>query len=275
MADNQAKQIIFSDLDGTLLDRTTYSYDKALPTIEYLRERGVPIVFCSAKTRVEQEVYQHKLKVFHPFIVENGGAIFIPTNYFSFSFDFQKTLQDYLVIELGTPYEQIRKSLDKIRQESKLQFKGYGDMSIEEIADVTGLDEESARLARSREYTETIMFDAADEEVEKALEKIKQAGLDYAHGGRFYEVMAGNDKGKATSILTGLYRRQWDKVSTIGIGDSLNDLPMLETVDSPVLVQQPEGTWEQINIPQLYKIEGIGPEGWTRAVRELVTNSKD
>jgi len=87
--------------------------------------------------------------------------------------------------------------------------------------------------------------------------------------------MAGNDKGKATSILTGLYRRQWDKVSTIGIGDSLNDLPMLETVDSPVLVQQPEGTWEQINIPQLYKIEGIGPEGWTRAIGELVINSKD
>ncbi|UCH52084.1 MAG: HAD hydrolase family protein, partial [Chloroflexota bacterium] len=70
MVDNQTKLVIFSDLDGTLLDRATYSYDKALPTVDYLRERGIPIVFCSAKTRVEQEVYRRELKVFHPFIVE-------------------------------------------------------------------------------------------------------------------------------------------------------------------------------------------------------------
>jgi mannosyl-3-phosphoglycerate phosphatase len=275
MGENQQKLVVFSDLDGTLLDRVTYSYDKALPTIEYLREKEIPIVFCSAKTRMEQEVYRHKLKVFHPFVVENGGAIFIPTDYFPFSFDFRKTIKGFLVIEFGTPYEKIRESLDKIRQENKLNFRGYGDMSIKEIAGLTGLDEESAELASKREYTETIIFDATDKEVEMALQKIKQGGLDYAEGGRFYEVMVGNDKGKATAVLIGLYRRLWGKVTTIGIGDSLNDLPMLSTVDSPVLVQKPEGVWEQISLPQLYKIEGIGPEGWIRAIRELVINGRD
>lgn len=274
MEDKQTKLVIFSDLDGTLLDRATYSYDKALPTVECLREQGIPIVFCSAKTRVEQEVYRQELKVFHPFIVENGGAIFIPTNYFPFFFDFHKTIQDFSVIEFGTPYEKIRESLDKVRQEEKLHFRGYADMSIKEIADETGLDEKSAELARRREYTETIIFEAAGEEVESALKKIKQAGLDYAHGGRFYEVMMGNDKGKATAVLIGLYRRLWDAVSTMGVGDSLNDLPMLSAVDNPVLVQKPEGIWEEIDLPRLYKIEGIGPEGWVRAIRELVIDGR-
>jgi mannosyl-3-phosphoglycerate phosphatase len=267
--------VISSDLDGTLLDRTTYSYDKALPTIEYLREKGIPIVFCSAKTRAEQEVYRRKLKILHPFIVENGGAIYIPTNYFPFSFDSQRATQDYLVIELGTPYEEIREVLDKVRQENKLHFRGYGDMTIKEIANVTGLEEESAELAGSREYTETIIFDTEDKEIEKALKKIKQARLNYAHGGRFYEVMKGNDKGKATTILSGLYRRLGGRIKTIGIGDSLNDLPMLLKVDEPVLVQKPEGTWERIGLPQVYKIDGIGPEGWTKAISELVINRTD
>ncbi len=96
--------VIFTDLDGTLLDRVTYSYDKTLLTIAYLREKGIPLVFCSAKTRAEQEWYQEKLGIRAPFIVENGGAIFIPQGYFPFSFIKGKAEGRYQIIELGIPY---------------------------------------------------------------------------------------------------------------------------------------------------------------------------
>jgi predicted mannosyl-3-phosphoglycerate phosphatase (HAD superfamily) len=56
----------------------------------------------------------------------------------------------------------------------------------------------------------------------------------------------------------------------VGIGDSPNDLPMLLAVDIPVLVQGPEGGWEEVNIPRLRRVEGIGPEGWARAVEEII-----
>lgn len=262
------KQIVFTDLDGTLLDSVTYSYEKSLVGIKRLKQNGIPIIFCSAKTRAEQEVYRRKMEVFHPFIVENGGAIFIPQGYFPFSFEAKKDVDGLLVIELGSPYKEIRRLLNNIKREGNFHFTGFGDMSAEEVARETGLDIESAKLAKQREYDETVKFDVAHE-VNETLEKIKQAGLNWAYGGRFCDVMGDNDKGKAATIISNLYRKLWGEIETIGLGDSLNDLPMLSVVDMPILVQKSDYTWENINLPHLRKVQGIGPEGWNRAVEEI------
>jgi hypothetical protein len=45
---------------------------------------------------------------------------------------------------------------------------------------------------------------------------------------------------------------------------------MLAEVDVPVLVQKPGGCWEDINLPNLYKVKGIGPEGWVSAISNLI-----
>jgi len=270
------KQIIFTDLDGTLLDSATYSYEKSLTGINRLKRKGIPIIFCSAKTRAEQEVYRRELGVFHPFIVENGGAIFIPQGYFPFSFDYHKVIDELLIIELGIPYSEVRKLLVKIKEEGEFYFRCFGDMSAEEVAEESGMDIESAKLAKQREYDETVVIASEAKqshitpgEVDRFLEKIKQVGLNYAHGGRFYDVMGDNDKGKAVKIVSELYRKLWGEIETIGLGDSLNDLPMLSTVDIPILVQKRDYTWENISLPRLRKVPGIGPEGWSSIIEEI------
>ena len=268
--DYRSKLVIFTDLDGTLLDLATYSYDKALPSIEYLRQRRIPIVFCSHKTRAEQEIYRQKLEIPDPFIVENGGAIFIPHGYFPFSFDYHKVDDRYHIIELGITYQEIRQALGQIRDATKVNFKGFGDMSVEEVAAETGLDLEAARRAKDREYDETVKLKEHPEEIDRVLNAIKKAGLNYAHGGRYYGIMGPNDKGKAIRILTDLFRKKLNTVRTVGIGDSLNDLPMLAAVDIPVLVQKPGGFWAEMSVPNLYRIERVGPEGWVRAVAEII-----
>ena len=267
------KQVIFTDLDGTLLDLETYSYEKSLAGINRVKQKGIPVIFCSAKTRAELEVYRHKMGVFHPFIVENGGAIFIPSNYFPFSFGYHRIVDELLVIELGIPYNEVRRLLGKIKEEGRFHFRGFGDMSAEEVAKASGLDIESAKLAKQREYDETVKFDISGEEMSKALEKIKEVGLSWTHGGRFYEVMGDNDKGKAVRIVSDLYCRMWGEIETIGFGDSLNDLPMLSAVDIPILVQRKARTWESINLPRLRKIQGVGPEGWSKAIKEIISGA--
>jgi len=221
------------------------------------------------RTRAEQEVYRRKLEVFHPFIVENGGAIFIPSNHFPFPFSYHKTVDGLLVIELGMPCAEIRRLLSKVKAEGGLRFRGFGDMSAEEVASESGLDIESAKLAKQREYDETIKFDVSGEEVSKALQKIRQVGLNWAHGGRFYDIIGDNDKGKAVRIVSNLYCKLWGEIETIGIGDSLNDLPMLSEVDMPILVQKCDYSWEKVDLPRLHKVQGIGPEGWSRAIEAM------
>ncbi len=47
--------LVATDLDGTLLDRETYDFAPARPALDALRERGVPLVLVSSKTRAEME----------------------------------------------------------------------------------------------------------------------------------------------------------------------------------------------------------------------------
>ncbi len=266
----KSKLVLFTDLDGTFLDRIDYSYTKSLPALNSLLQQKIPVIFCSSKTRSEQEMYRQKLKIQDPFIVENGGAIFIPRNYFPFDFKANSTTDAYQIIEFGAPYAKVRKTISQIRNETGIYFRGFGDMTDEEVSSLTGLDKESSHLAREREYAETINLDIKDSDREIVLSSIKRSGLNYIFGGRFCDVMGSHDKGKAVKKLANLFRKKLGAITTAGIGDSLNDISMLFAVDMPYLVQKANGTWEKMKIPNLIQVSGIGPEGWAEAVDELI-----
>ncbi len=261
--------VIFTDLDGTLLDHDTYSCEVVMPLVASLSKAGIAIVFCSSKTLAEQEVYRKKLGIASPFIVEDGGAIFISKGYFPFSHKYHRVTGGYQVIELGISYREIRRILREIREKNNLAIYGFGDMDAAQIAELTGLDMAQARLAKKREYEETLNLTGSEQEIRLTLSKIEESGLKWSRGGRFYSVSGGSNKGKATRLLIGLFNQKLGRIKTIGVGDSLNDMPMLAEVDVPVLVQKPGGYWEDIELANLCRIDGVGPQGWVKAIEEL------
>ncbi|MDW7693077.1 mannosyl-3-phosphoglycerate phosphatase [Flammeovirgaceae bacterium SG7u.111] len=264
--------IIFTDLDGTLLDFKTYSFDVTKGTVEKLTELGIPVVFCSSKTRVEQEVYRKALGNAHPFITENGSAIFIPEGYFAFDFKFHQEADGYKVVELGETADFIRAQIKLAREESGNVNFGYADLTIAEISEITTLDLEASKRAASREYSETILKgDVSSEQFGRFKDVLEQKGLACVSGGKFHTVMGlKSDKGKAVEILAGLYRKQLGEITTLGLGDSANDGPLLRAVDKPYLVQKPNGTWQAIEFEGLEKVAAIGPAGWNEAVAGLL-----
>ena len=267
--------ILFTDLDGSLLDPFSYSFEEVLDILERIKKRKIPLIFCSSKTRAEQEFYRKALGINDPFIVENGGAILIPEDYFPFSFSFQKAYSNYLIIEFGISYFEVRRILEEIKKKTKLKVKGFGDMSPEEIAKETGLSIEMAALAKQREYEETLKIEGDEGELKIFLQEIKSRGLNWHHGGRFYSIGKGNDKGKAVRALADLFKRKFKKILTVGIGDSQNDFSMLAAVDIPILVQKPGGWWEDIEIRGIRKVEGVGPEGWKKGIGELLRGGEN
>ena len=279
-----ARIVIFTDLDGTLLHPKSYSFNAALPALNLIKEKEIPLILCSSKTKAEIEVWRKRLENFHPFISENGGGIFIPERYFSFTID-AEIKGGYRIITLGRPYSETRNAFIEIRKRLKIKVKGFGDMLTEEIAELAGLPLSEAMLAKARDFDEPLIF---EEEppfnspltnggvrgvVEGFLDAIEDAGLHWTHG-RFYHLLGDNDKGKAVKILKGFYEKEYGKITTIGLGDNLNDLPMLKEVDHPILVRRGDGSYEErIMAPNLIKAEGIGPEGWNRAVLSILTGS--
>jgi len=261
--------VIFTDLDGTLLDYYTYSCEVVMPLVARLKGAGIEIILCSSKTRAEIEDYRKRLGLDTPFIVENGGAIFIDRDYFSFPYEYHRVIGNYCVVELGIAYEKVRQILEDVRWENGLSFQGFSDMDDARVAALTGLDLASAGRARLREYGETLDLSGSEGNIKNILSKIKDGGLNWSRGSRLYSVAGGSDKGRATRVLAGLYKKEPGRIKTIGVGDSSNDEPMLAEVDLPVLVQKPGGCWENIELPNLYKVNGIGPEGWVEAVGKL------
>jgi mannosyl-3-phosphoglycerate phosphatase len=87
--------------------------------------------------------------------------------------------------------------------------------------------------------------------------------------------MGENDKGKSVKLLKELFEKEYVSIKTIGIGNAYNDLPLLKEVDYPVLVKNEDSSYdERINLPNLIKAEGIGPEGWNEAILELCQRLK-
>ncbi len=259
--------VIFTDLDGSLLHPITYSFEEAAPALELIREKGIPLVLCSSKTRRELELYRERLRNRDPFIVENGGAVFAPAGYFPF-LPSSASRGGYIMSAFGRPYEEIRKEFERIREELHIPVKGFGDMTAEEIAALTGLPREEAVLAREREFGEPFVFEHGTDE--RFLNAAEKRGLRWTRG-KLYYLMADHDKGKAVRLLKRWYKGKHGKLITIGLGDGLNDLPLLKEVDHPVLIQKEDGSYDPgVRTVRLIKAQGIGPAGWNRAIMGLL-----
>jgi len=266
------KPIIFTDLDGTLLDRKSYDFKPALPTLRILQEKGIPLILTSSKTRAEIEVYRKKLDNHHPFISENGGAIFNPKGYFSFSFPYDREWEEYFVLELGAYYPVILEVLESIKKETGIKIKGFSDTTEQELASLSGLSLEEAAFAKTREYDEPFIVEGGDSEVEIIRRAIEKKGMGYVWGGRFHHLIGKNNKGKSIEILKELYENEFFSISTVGIGDSLNDLPMLMAVDHPIFLKEKESPPVDLslNMKNLTVIEGAGPLIWNEAILGLI-----
>ena len=260
-------KIIITDLDRTLLDAATYSFAPALPALDLIRVRHIPLILCSSKTRAEIEVLRRELGNAHPFISENGGGVFVPRGYFFAPFE-AEDCGDYHLIALGTPYAEIRRRFILLRETLQVPVRGFGDMTVAEVAALTGLVPEAAQRAMQRDFDEPFVFEGAPDE--RFLHAIEAAGLNWTEG-RLFHIMGRHDKGRAVSLLQPLYEKQFGVVESIGLGDSLNDLQMLQTVEHPVLVKHDDGSHDaRINIEGLVKTRLPGPSGWNEAVLRLL-----
>jgi len=269
--------VVFTDLDGCLLDSVTYTYEPAAPALEALRAQGIPLVLVSSKTRAEIEPLRKQLDHHDPFIVENGAAVFVPRGLFDFPLERARARTSYDVIELGLPYGMLRDVLKQIEKTVATPLRGFGDLSIDEIVQVTGLSPQDAFLAKQREYDEPYILEGPPALIEEVCRQIVVRGLRWTKGGRLFHLTGDNNKGQAATLLLRCYQRQQrlhgqgERIETVGIGDSINDAPLLAVVDHPILVQKPDGSYDpDIHIPGMTRAPGIGPIGWNHAVQELL-----
>jgi mannosyl-3-phosphoglycerate phosphatase len=268
----EGMDIVVTDLDGTLLDEETYSFEAARPGLAVLKSRMIPLVFCTSKTRSEVEYWRNSIGNGDPFIVENGAAVYIPEGHFEFPIPGARHRGAYDVLQLGTEYAELVSTLENASVESACRIRGFHEMTAAEVSALCGLGPELAEMAKRREFDEP--FVVLDPERERELvAAIERAGKQFTRGGRFCHITGNNDKALALRRLLELYRRLDPGLRTVGLGDGLNDARMLNAVDVAILIRSRGIDRLQAAVPQGKPTVLPGPAGWNEAITALMRNA--
>lgn len=258
-----SKLIVVTDLDATLLDHNTYSFLAAQSAIDRLQALEIPLILNSSKTAHEMLQIRKQLHNSHPFIIENGSAVMLPKG---------ENLEE---CSLGMNRAEILTIIHTLREQYAFAFSGFADMDIEALMAHTGLSMESATLAMQRQFTEPLLWQDSDKQLQMFADKIESEGLNLIKGGRFWHVSGTADKGKALYLLRDYYQQQKGQEPLIlALGDSENDLPMLQAADYAVLVKSPARDFPAFTHKNLRRTQEYGPAGWNTSVLQILEELK-
>jgi mannosyl-3-phosphoglycerate phosphatase len=266
------RRVVLTDLDGTLLDAHTYDWSPARPALDALSAAGIPLVFCTSKTRAEVEQLRHALGHRDPFIVENGGSIFVPTGYFDGASGLDSVARrgqrdGYEVVELGLPYRTLVDLLHAAASAADVRVRGWADMDEEEVALRCEMSIAEARLAMAREHDEPFVIETMEAGGAERLQiEIERRGAHLTRGDRFFHVIGAHDKGTATRAIVDVCRRAWGAIETVAVGDAANDVPMLLAADAAIVVASPQAVSVAAQVPGACLTHTPGPSGWNDAI---------
>lgn len=263
--------VVYSDMDGTLLDHHSYSHAAAQPMLEELERRNIPLVLCTSKTRAEVLWWRSRLSNHHPFIIENGAAVLIPPGYFAEE-PTDLTLQGGLLVHsFVQPREHWLRVVARAEQRFAASFRQFSRLDAQQIAELTGLELAMAELAAERQYGEALCWDGSEPARLAFIDEIERLGARVLQGGRFLHVSGQCDKGVAMNWLHRLYTQHYgQRTVSLACGDSENDRQMLETSDTALIVRSPVNPPPNLQRGECFISDQIGPRGWYEGIREIL-----
>ena len=145
---SEPRWVIFTDLDGTLLDHSSYDWEPAKSALAALRCFRAPRVMVTSKTYAEARPIARRLRWRAPLVVENGGAIYVPAGYFPFPLDgARRAGRSWLRLACGIERKRLQVALARAACEARLEVRGFGQMSTGEVAIRAGQSLSDARRA--------------------------------------------------------------------------------------------------------------------------------
>lgn len=253
--------IVFTDLDGTLLDHETYDWSPARPALDALRGSGYCLVLASSKTAAEIAPLRAELGFAHcPAIVENGAGLLQPGDADD-GFD-------------AADHRRILQALATLPGALRQHFAGFSDWSAEEIARRTGLAPHAARNAAKRQYSEPGTWSGSADDFTRFTRALQSTGIVAQKGGRFVTLSFGATKAERMVEIVTRMRKSEPNLLAVALGDAPNDIAMLEQADMGFIIRndshQGIPPLKEEKSGRVARSTGIGPAGWNECVLSVV-----
>lgn len=263
-------RLIFTDLDGTLIDHDRYTADAAGPALRAAAAAGVPVIACSSKTSAEMATLVRELDLPPaPLVVENGSAIRFPASWphvpaEAVASEGEDGAAGSLLV-LGFMADALRGRLADVARATGTSLRGFSAMTDDEVAERTGLPPASAARARRRQYSEPFVCLEGEPDLDALDAAARAFGARVTRGGRFFHLVGDVDKGRAVQHIRAAMP---GPTRALGLGDAPNDAWLLRAVDDAVVVPQPTGPNAALvaAVPHARVAPHVGPAGWNAIV---------
>jgi len=268
--------LIFTDIDGTLINNDTFFEGKNIEIAETLHEHNHILIYNSSKTFDEIVNMQKKFNTSFPFICETGGGIYYKNLLTQASDELR---EGYSIMYESKKIEMFKKIIkEEVQKNFKNDLDMFDDLCVDEKSRLSGLKGNDLHLASKRDFSILINWKSDDGRYSKFKSVLHEHGLKLIKGGRFSHICASHDKGQAVKFFLNQIKSSgmYNKILTIGIGDSTNDLEMLSNVDYACVVKSKNNNdlMKKIDISKVLLSTQHAPEGWAECIHKIFTQIK-
>jgi mannosyl-3-phosphoglycerate phosphatase len=261
------KIIIFTDLDGTLLNEENFSYKQIITFIKnLLKSDYFFIFFISSKTKEEMINLRKKMNINVPLIYENGAGIY--------DLKFCNLIKEPLKKNIVLAKQKIKEIKKKINLfcglKSNMRFLDL--MDIKELKRILGLHLDEIQFAIDRKFSRLFLFDGEESNLKN---QAKEHGLSINKGGRVYSISDNFTKADAFNFIKKKIKKNYPHCNFIGLGDSENDKKLLEAVDLACIIKNKN---KKLKLNKktnfIYRSKYEAPFGWREIIKKVTKVKK-
>jgi mannosyl-3-phosphoglycerate phosphatase len=266
--------MLFSDVDGTLLDGRT-----PLDTVRAswaASARSVEVVLASSRTVEELVTLLDELGGDGDLIAENGCCIAVRAPQLARALgaaeEFMHRGRRWYVSCRGTPSGAVLAAIGQARQASGATVRFAHELPSAVRASRFDGTPAAERLALARRCTVLVEPPASKRANAAWLRALREDGYAVELGGQWLAVWQGPDKGDAVRTYLEARRAVGSVPRVVGaVGDGENDASMLQAVARPLAVQRPDGQYHPSlrAVPRVEIVPAQGHTGWRVAVEAL------
>lgn len=191
-----------------------HGLDEFTATLDHL---GIPAVWLTSRSRLQFDEARRKHGHTHPFIAEDGCAVYLPEDYFHLRSeslaartgkDSPLRLGRFTCLPSAEILPAVAEALESLSEETGVPVVTLRSLSPRELVQNTGLPQKEAELARQRDFDEVFFFaGVSDEAVAKFLTAGRNRGMQFRQHGVLWSAVIGASVQRCIRDLAKLYDR--------------------------------------------------------------------
>jgi D-glycerate 3-kinase len=252
-----------------------------------LDHEAIPAVWLTSRSRLQFDEARRKHGHTHPFIAEDGCAVYLPEDYFHLrpASDASRTkraatlrLGRFTCIPIAEALPAAAEALQTLSRDTGVPVVTLRSLSPRELVQNTGLPQKEAELARQRDFDEIFFFaGASDEEIERFLTEGRNRNLQFRRHGMLWSTAIGPGVERCIRELAKLYDRALRyHAHTLGIATPDLAAGLFPFCERTILLTDRKSEEPSQDQPDSSRVQHLplhSPDVWERLIAAIPTKN--